>query len=134
MSAMERVEVMAMLEAWHETRDTGGDAELEYGDRHPDCVIEFPQSGEVFDRDGLRGLQREYPGGAPKTKLDRLTGHGDQWTLEATLDYGAERGGISHLVKTIEFKDGKVVRETRYFAEPFEAPESRAKWTKDTGH
>jgi hypothetical protein len=29
-----------------------------------------------------------------------------------------------------QFKDGKIIRETRYFAEPFEAPEARAKWTK----
>lgn len=75
-------------------------------------------------------MQLEHPGGAPQTKLERLTGHGDEWTLEATLDYGPERGGIYHLVKTIAFKDGKVIRETRYFAEPFQAPEGRAKWTK----
>jgi hypothetical protein len=50
--------------------------------------------------------------------------------VEATLDYGPERGGIFHLVKTIEFNDGKVIREPRYFAEPFEAPEGRAKWTR----
>jgi hypothetical protein len=104
---MERAEVEAILEAWHEARERGGDAELEYRDRHPDCVIEFPQSGEVFDRDGLLGMQLEHPGGAPKTKLERLTGHA--------------------------FKDGKVIRETRYFAEPFQAPEGRAKWTKGGG-
>jgi hypothetical protein len=131
---MERTDVERMVQRWHEARDTGGgDPELEYGDRHPDCVIEFPQSGEAFDRDGLRGWQREHPGGAPRTKLERLTGHGDEWTLEATLDYGPERGGIWHLVKTLEFKDGKVIRDTRYFAEPFEAPQGRAKWTKGGG-
>ena len=43
---------------------------------------------------------------------------------------GPERGGTFHLVKLLEFKDGKVIRDTRYFAEPFEAPEARAKWTK----
>ena len=119
-----------MIDAWHRARDRGGDAELEYGDRHPECVIEFPQSGEVFDRDGLLGMQMEHPGGAPRTKLERLTGHGDDWIIEATLDYGPERGGTFHLVKFLEFKDGKVIRDTRYFAEPFEAPEARAKWTK----
>ena len=119
-----------MIDAWHRARDHGGDADLEYGDRHPECVIEFPQSGEVFDRDGLLGMQQEHPGGAPRTKLERLTGHGDDWIIEATLDYGPERGGTFHLVKFLEFKDGKVIRDRRYFAEPFEAPEARAKWTK----
>jgi hypothetical protein len=127
---MERAEVESIIDAWHSARDSGGDAELEYGDRHPDCVITFPQSGEVFDRDGLLGMQRESPHGAPRTKLERLTGHGDEWIIEATLDYGPERGGIYHLVKFLEFKDGKVIRDTRYFAAPFEAPEGRARWTK----
>src|SRR5215207_11712260 len=38
-------------------------------------------------------MQREHPGGAPRTKLERLTGHGGGWTLEATLDYGPGRQG-----------------------------------------
>jgi len=28
----------------------------------------------------------------------------------------------------LEFKDGKIARETRSYAEPFEAPEVRAEW------
>jgi hypothetical protein len=127
---MERAEVKAMIDAWFEGAEEGGDPELEYEDRHPDCVIEIPQSGEVFDRDGVLGMQREFPGGAPKMRLERLTGHGDEWTLEATFDYGEERGGVFCNVMTLGFKDGKIIRETRYYAEPFEAPANRAKWTK----
>jgi hypothetical protein len=126
---MECAEVKAILDRWFEAANEGGDPDLEYEDRHPDCVIEIPQSGEVFDRDGMRGMQREFPGGAPKMKLERLTGHGDEWTLEASFDYGPERGGTFHNVMTLAFKDGKVIRETRYYAEPFEAPAARKKWT-----
>ena len=39
------------------------------------------------------------------------------------MDYG--QGHISHGVAILEFKDGKVWRDTRYFAEAFEAPEWR---------
>jgi hypothetical protein len=28
----------------------------------------------------------------------------------------------------MEFRDGKVVRETQYFADPFEAPQWRRQW------
>ena len=28
----------------------------------------------------------------------------------------------------MEFRDGKVAHETQYFADPFEAPEWRARW------
>jgi hypothetical protein len=130
---MTRDEVERMIRAWFEAAETGGDPELEYEDRHPDCVIDIPQSGEVFDRDGVLGMQREFPGGAPKMKLERLTGHGDEWTLEASFDYGEERFGVFCNVMTLAFKDGKIIRETRYYAEPFEAPEARAKFTKDAG-
>jgi hypothetical protein len=127
---MERAEVKAIINGWFEGAETGGDPALEYEDRHPECVIEIPQSGEVFDRDGVLGMQREFAGGAPTMKLVRLTGHGDEWTVEARFDYGEERGGSFHNVMTLEFKDDKIIRETRYYAEPFEAPEARAKWTK----
>jgi hypothetical protein len=30
----------------------------------------------------------------------------------------------------VEFSDGKIWRETRYYAEPFEAPEWRAQWVE----
>jgi hypothetical protein len=127
---VERAEVKAMFDRWLEALNRGGRPEGEYEDHHPDCVIEFPQSGEIFDRDGLRGMQYEYPGEAPRATLKRLTGNGDEWTLEATLDYGPQRGGLFYSVLTCEFKDGKIIRDTRYFAERFDAPEGRAKWTK----
>jgi hypothetical protein len=30
----------------------------------------------------------------------------------------------------MEFRDGKVMHETQYFADPFEAPAWRARWVK----
>jgi len=33
-------------------------------------------------------------------------------------------------VAVLELKDGKVWRDTRYFAEPFEAPEWRSQWVE----
>ena len=35
-----------------------------------------------------------------------------------------------HGVAILELKDGKVWRDTRYFADRFEAPESRAHWVE----
>ena len=32
--------------------------------RHEDYLVEFPQSGERLDRDGLRRLQETFPGGS----------------------------------------------------------------------
>jgi hypothetical protein len=33
-------------------------------------------------------------------------------------------------VNVIELRDGKVVRETDYFAQPFQAPQWRAQWVE----
>jgi predicted ester cyclase len=107
---------------------TAPDAEREYELRHPDCVIDIPQSGERFDRDGMREVQRSFPGGPPAMQIDRLAGEGDVWVAELTFDYGEERGGIYNVCVILEFADGKIIRETRYYAEPFNPPDERKQW------
>ena len=105
------------------------DPAVEYEERHQDYLVEFPQSGERLDRDGLRRLQETFPGGVgPKIELLRLTGGGDVWIGESHIHYpdGTDVYGVSR----IEFRDGKMWRETRYYAEPFEVPAWRADWSK----
>jgi hypothetical protein len=108
---------------------TAPDAEREYELRHPDCLIDIPQSGERFDREGMLEMQRNFPGGPPAMNLRRLAGEGDVWVAELESDYGEDRGGVFNVCVILEFKEGKVARETRYYAEPFDAPEQRAQWT-----
>jgi hypothetical protein len=108
---------------------TDPDPEREYELRHPDCLIDIPQSGERFDRDGMREVQRNFPGGAPEMDLARLTGEGDVWVAELVSDYGdRERGGVFNVCLILQFADGLIRRETRYYAEPFEPPEQRRQW------
>jgi SnoaL-like domain len=104
------------------------DPALEYEVRHEDFTVDFPQSGERLDRDGLRKLQEHFPGGPPEIRLRRLTGHGDLWVTEAVIRYAD--GKLYHSTVVIEFRDGKIWRETRYYAEPFEAPAWRAQWVQ----
>jgi len=42
----------------------------------------------------------------------------------------AGRGQVFHVADIVEFRDGKIWRETRYYAEPFEAPAWRAQWVE----
>jgi hypothetical protein len=105
------------------------DPEAEYRERHQDYLLELPQSGERMDRDGLRRLQETFPGGmAPRIRLRRVTGSGDVWFHESLIHYAD--GKVFHGVGRVEFRDGKMWRETRYYAEPFEVPEWRASWSK----
>ena len=108
---------------------TDPDPEHEYELRHADCLIDIPQSRERFDREGMREVQRNFPGGPPEMKLARLAGEGDVWVAELVSDYGDRPGGgVFNVCLILEFKDGKIVRETRYYAEPFDAPEQREQW------
>jgi SnoaL-like domain len=106
------------------------DPALEYEARHEDFTVEFPQSGERLDRDGLRKLQEHFPDGAPEIRVHRLTGAGDVWFGESTIRY--RDGSVAHGVARIEFRDGKIWKETRYYAEPFDPPAWRAQWTRRT--
>jgi hypothetical protein len=103
------------------------DAEQEYEMRHEDVVIDMPQSGErIRGRDNLKAMQDAYPG-PPKITLRRIVGSGDVWVVEARSDYS---GRIYYVAMIIEFREGKIIRETRYYADPFEAPTWRAQWVE----
>jgi hypothetical protein len=44
--------------------------------------------------------------------------------------YAPPRSGVSDFVMINELKDGRIWRDRRYYAEPFEAPEWRAEWVE----
>ena len=121
---MQEHEVRELVERFFEVMDPA----VEYEARHEDFTVEFPQSGERLDREGLRKLQEHFPGGAPEIRLRRLTGGGDLWTTEAVIRYAD--GKVFHGVNIHEFRDGKIWKETRYYGEPFEPPAWRAEWTE----
>ena len=101
--------------------------EQEYEARHPDYVMEMPQSGErIRTREAMRAFQEAYPN-PPSIGLRRIVGAGDVWIVEARSDYG---GRIYDVVDIVEFENGRIRKETRYYAEPFEAPAWRAQWVE----
>jgi hypothetical protein len=99
--------------------------EDEYEIRHEDYVMEMPQSGErIRGREKMREFQEAYPN-PPTMQLRRVIVREQLWVVEIVSYYG---GRIYHPVLIIELRDGKIFRDTRYYAEPFEAPEWRARW------
>jgi hypothetical protein len=104
------------------------DADAEHELRHDDYVMEMPQSGErVRGRDNMRAMQEAFPN-PPDAALRRIVGSGDVWAMELTSDYGD--GNVYVVADIVEFRDGKIAKETRYYAQPFEAPAWRAQWTE----
>ncbi|HET6749025.1 MAG TPA: nuclear transport factor 2 family protein [Actinomycetes bacterium] len=98
---------------------------------HDDFVQEWPQSGErIVGRDNAIAVERHYPGGLPTMRFRRTLAGGDLAVVEVELTYA---DGSRYLgVGVLELRDGKVVKETDHYAQPFEAPEWRARWVQRT--
>jgi len=92
-----------------------------------DCVQEWPQSRErVRGKQNMIAIMQNYPG-LPASNVRRMIAGGKLVIAEIELDYGRRTyDGIS----IYEIEDGKIVRETDYFAEPFDAPAWRAQWVE----
>lgn len=98
-----------------------------------DLVQEWPQSGErIRGRANVVAVNDHYEGAtgtSPKMTLRRLTKPGQAWVAEGTIDYGD--GVPVSLVSILEAgPDGRIVRQTDYFANPFDAPEWRRQWVE----
>jgi ketosteroid isomerase-like protein len=94
-----------------------------------DFVQEWPQSGErIVGRDNAMAINRNYPGGLPTMRFRRTVAAGPLAVLEVELTYadGSRYFGVS----VIELRDGKIAKETDYFAQPFPAPQWRAQWVE----
>ena len=98
---------------------------------HEDAVMEWPQSGErIVGGDNRRGVYRAFPA-LPTITPRRMTGDDDLVVAEATLDYGD--GTEYQTVLIFELRDGKIAKETAYWAQPFPAPDWRAQWVERMG-
>jgi hypothetical protein len=91
-----------------------------------DAVDARPQSGERFvGLTNIMGMYREVPG-PPQITWRSVRGGPDVWVAQGTVEYGE---GPVHIVGVVELSDGAVTQADFYFAEPFEPPEARARWT-----
>lgn len=101
-------------------------AEEEHALRAEDYVMEMPQSGErVVGRDKMRALQSEYPN-PPSIEIQRIVGEGDHFVVLGRSDYG---GDVYYVANVVEFRDGRIARETRLYGSPFDPPAWRAPYT-----
>ena len=92
-----------------------------------DCVQEWPQSRErIRGKANIIAINKNYPG-LPRATVRNITAEGRTVVTEVDLDYG---GKPYHAVSIFDIENGKVVHETDYFAEPFEAPQWRAQWVE----
>jgi hypothetical protein len=114
----------------------------------PNVVVTYPQSGETIrGSDNYTTMLSNYPGGLdtsdlivtethqPKESVHvqatpfglptiTVSGAGNTFFFEGVAKY--PDASVYNIAGVIELRDGLVVKETWYFAAPFDAPEWRA--------
>jgi len=119
-------EVRAALDQ-HWAASDANDFETEHRIYREDAVLEYPQSRErIRGRRNIQ-IQRATQPSKKRFAVRRIVGAGELWVTEFILTYD---GKPSYTVSIMEFQGDKVVRETQYFADPFEAPAWRAQWVE----
>ncbi|MBW4021890.1 MAG: nuclear transport factor 2 family protein [Proteobacteria bacterium] len=123
---MEDREIRAALDR-HWRASDANDFEGEHQIYREDAVLEYPQSGErIRGRSNIQASRAAQPN-LKHFAVRRIIGAGEFWVTEYVLTYD-ERP--SYTVSIMEFRNGKVIRETQYFGDPFEPGPSRARWVE----
>ena len=124
---MEEAQILDALNAhWHAS--AAGDVDAEHDIYDDNAICEYPQSGErILGRANLQALRSHHPGKPSGFQVRRIVGKGNLWITEYTINY---QGQAAFTVSIMEFRNGKVVHETQYFADPFEAPPWRKQWVQ----
>jgi hypothetical protein len=119
-------EIRAALKR-HWAASDANDFEAEHQIYREDAVLDYPQSGERIRGRQKIQLSRTAQPNQKRFTVRRIIGAGGLWVTEFVLTYD---GRPSYTVSIMEFLDGKVARETQYFADPFEPGPSRAQWVE----
>ena len=119
---MSSTDIRSLLDR-HWAASDSGDQDAEHEIYADDVVVEYPQSGEIIrGKHNIQELRTIHPAKRTFT-VRRITGAGDIWVTEFVLTYD---GKPAYTVSIMRFEAGKVIHETQYFADPFEAPAWRA--------
>ena len=112
----------------HWSASAAGDVDAEHDIYDDNTICDYPQSGErILGRANLQALRSHHPGKPSGFNVRRMLGRSDLWITEYTITY---QGKPAFTVSIMEFSNGKVVHETQYFADPFEAPAWRSQWVQ----
>lgn len=126
-AAMQEQQIRAALDI-HWRASASGDVNAEHDIYDDNAICDYPQSGErILGRSNLQALRSHHPGKPSGFKIKRMIGRGNLWVTEYTIVYN-ERSAFT--VSIMEFRNAKVVHETQYFADPFEAPAWRSQWVQ----
>src|ERR1700742_1702595 len=112
----------------HWQASAAGNVNTEHDIYDDNAICDYPQSGErILGRNNLQALRSHHPGKPSGFKIRRMVGAGTLWVTEYTIEY---QGRSAYTVSIMEFSGDRVVHETQYFADAFEAPAWRSQWVQ----
>lgn len=119
---------------------------------HDDYIGEFPQTGEVIrGRANFEAVYSNYPTELPDGEVLQLAGEADPEVVVSTaMGFGVPMmtvmsgsdsftvagkntypdGSVFHVIAIVHLKEGKIHRESIYWAPPDEAPAWRSRWVE----
>ncbi|HEY4805857.1 MAG TPA: nuclear transport factor 2 family protein [Paraburkholderia sp.] len=122
---MEEARIREALDA-HWRASAAGDLDAEHDIYDDNAICDYPQSGErIVGRANLQALRSHHPDKPSGFDVRRIQGNGTLWVTEYIILYN---GRATCTVSIMAFRNAKVVHETQYFSEPFDAPEWRSQW------
>lgn len=111
----------------HWAASDANEFDVEHDIYQENALLEYPQSGErIRGRNNIQASRIAQPN-AKRFSVRRIVGAGELWITEFILTYD---NSPSYSVSIMEFRDGKVARETQYFGDPFAPGPSRAQWVE----
>ena len=127
--ASQRIEA-ALRQHW--AASAAGNQNVEHAIYDEHVICDYPQSGErIHGKQNLQTLRSASSG-----QIRRASGFGG-FSAPANCGLRNTRSPIRasrfSTISIMEFENAKVVRETQYFAEPFDPPAWRAQWVEQVG-
>jgi ketosteroid isomerase-like protein len=96
---------------------------------HDDYVLEWPQSRErIRGRANFIAMNENYPAhGRWEFTVHRIVAEGDQAVSDVDVTDGAVTGRV---ITFSTVREGKILRQTEFWPDPFEASAWRAGWVE----
>lgn len=98
---------------------------------HDDYVLEWPQSGErIRGRANFVAVNENYPAhGRWEFTIRRILAEGNEVVSDVEVTDGVIAG---RAITFSTIRDGKILQQTEYWPDPFEAAAWRAQWVEKT--
>ena len=99
---------------------------------HDDYTLDWPQSGErIRGRQNFTAVNANYPAAGPwRFTIHRIVA--DEGCVVS--DVGVTDGAVSARAVTFStLRDGKILHQTEFWPDPFDAPTWRTRWIERIG-